>query len=327
MPRAVQVILGLSAAGTLRQAIHPHRDELLVTDDILSCGPLPPFQSLEAWARLRTAYWDSVAQDNDGRRFHDDLFANARALREVESITLWLGTGAAEQLVLPWMVQFLKLVESQAQIQVIQFTRYDSRNVEAWGLGLLHPDHFRDHPPPVALSAEAVVEQERLWNCVTSGEPAGLLSILADKSAHLFHSRAGLESLIYRYPDRRTGLGRWDFELLKKAKEKGPVVARVIGHTMGHNMGTDLVGDLYLFSRLAGLADSQLTCPLVTLSGDFGDLLTCDVNLTEAGESVLAGRANAVDLNGIDDWVLGVHLDSKSTPVWYQTEGTLICAS
>jgi hypothetical protein len=68
MPQAVQVILGLSAAGTLRQAIHPYRDELLVTDDILSCGPLPPFQSLEAWARLRTAYWDSVAQDNDGRR-------------------------------------------------------------------------------------------------------------------------------------------------------------------------------------------------------------------------------------------------------------------
>jgi len=41
----------------------------------------------------------------------------------------------------------------------------------------------------------------------------------------------------------------------------------------------------------------------------------CDVTLTDAGHEVLTGRANAIDLNGIDDWILGVHLVSiRRTP-------------
>ena len=46
--------------------------------------------------------------------------------------------------------------------------------------------------------------------------------------------------------------------------------------------------------------------------------------LTDAGESVLAGHANAVELNGIDDWVLGVHLDSENGSVWYRKDGALV---
>ena len=45
---------------------------------------------------------------------------------------------------------------------------------------------------------------------------------------------------------------------------------------------------------------------------------------TDAGESVLAGHANAVELNGIDDWVLGVHLDSENGSVWYRKDGALV---
>jgi hypothetical protein len=51
---------------------------------------------------------------------------------------------------------------------------------------------------------------------------------------------------------------------------------------------------------------------------------SCEVHLTETGGAVLAGRANAVELNGIDDWVLGVHLDSASGSVWYRKEGHLV---
>jgi hypothetical protein len=47
------------------------------------------------------------------------------------------------------------------------------------------------------------------------------------------------------------------------------------------------------------------------------------VALTGAGELVLNGRANAIELNGIDDWVLGVHLDSKQGRVWYRKDGAL----
>lgn len=93
---------------------------------------------------------------------------------------------------------------------------------------------------------------------------------------------------------------------------------------MGNNFGSDLVGDPYLFSRLRGLASSNLAHPLVTMSGDPYDMRNCGVVITDVGESVLAAEANAVDLNGIDDWILGVHLDSERGSVWHQREGKLV---
>jgi hypothetical protein len=60
------------------------------------------------------------------------------------------------------------------------------------------------------------------------------------------------------------------------------------------------------------------------MSGDLHSMRNCEVVLTDVGESVLATQANAVELNGINDWILGVHLDSKSGSVWYQKDGTLV---
>ena len=48
------------------------------------------------------------------------------------------------------------------------------------------------------------------------------------------------------------------------------------------------------------------------------------VSLTDAGREVLAGRASALALNGLDDWVCGVHLQSSVGPVWFRRGGTLL---
>jgi hypothetical protein len=101
-------------------------------------------------------------------------------------------------------------------------------------------------------------------------------------------------------------------------------VTRVIGEVLGLNFDVDLIGDGVLFARLRNLASSDLPHPLVTLSGDPYDMRNCQVALTDTGESVLAGHANAVELNGINDWILGVHLDSRQGPVWYHKDGTLV---
>jgi hypothetical protein len=302
--------------------MQPQPGELLVNEDVLSCGPLPHFRSVDEWTRLREAYWDTVSPGDSQRSFNHDLLANAGALLEVDSIVLWLGIGTAEQLLLAWIVRLLKLIGSPARVHVVQFTR--EHDVNAWALGLLNPEQIKQHPPAEQLSAETIFELERLWQRVTSTEPAGLLSVLSEESPPLQHSRASLQVLVHRYPDHQTGLGRWESELLQYTKEKGPKVARVIGHTIGHNFDADLVGDEYLFSRLRRLAGSELAHPLVTMSGDPHRMRNCEVVLTDAGESVLTARANAVELNGIDDWILGVHLDSKCRSVWYQKEGTLV---
>ncbi len=49
-----------------------------------------------------------------------------------------------------------------------------------------------------------------------------------------------------------------------------------------------------------------------------------DARLTEAGELFLAGDWDFIEKNGINDWVGGVHLDSKSGNVWYYHNGLII---
>jgi hypothetical protein len=325
MSRRVHVVQGLSAAGCFKQAIHPSPADVFVNEDVLSLGPLAPFRSIDQWALLRESYWNSVALEEPGRPFNRDLLANAEALRDVDSIVLWLGAGAAEQLLLAWTVQLLKLIGSGAQVHLVQFTR--EFHVNAWALALLHPEQIRRHPPVEQLSGEDISELERLWQRVISADPAEQFAAISEESVLMQQARASLQPFIYRYPDYRTGLARWDSELLKYAKEKGPRAVRVIGHTMGFNFDADLVSDEYLFSRLRLLSGSALAHPLLTMSGDPRDMRNCEVALTDAGESVLAAQANAVELNGIDDWILGVHLDSKSGPVWYQKEGALVIDS
>jgi hypothetical protein len=328
MSRRIHVLQGFSAAGCFAQAIHPEPEDVLVNDDVLSCGPLPIFRSVEQWTNLRGTYWNTVLPGEfpPPSEFNRDFLKTLLGLQGADSIVVWIGIGLAEQLMLAWIVHLLRFSGSQAQISVVQFTRVGKRNIDVWGLGLLNPDQIREHPPIEPLTADARTELDHYWVAVSSADPAQLLSVLSNAPTCVPHFRSSLEQIIRRYPDHQTGLGRWDFELLKYAKERGPKVTRVIGETMGLNFDADLASDAYLFWRLRGLAASDLAHPLVALSGDPYDMRDCQVTLTEEGELVLAGRANAIELNGIDDWVLGVHLDSRQGSSWYRKGSTLVSA-
>ncbi|HEY5754275.1 MAG TPA: DUF1835 domain-containing protein [Steroidobacter sp.] len=328
MSATIHLIQGLSAAGCLQQALRPKRGELLANEDVLSCGPLVPMSTDDEWARMRERYWASIplrveAPEGYGRCVSWDLFENAPALRDASTIVFWIGLGVAEQLFLAWAVQWLRRLGSRAELNVIQFVNVGSRNMSAWSLGLLNPDMLKQHPPSKELSPQAIDELECCWTKMMSSAPEGLLSVLSGASTHSPYFRNAARQIIERFPDHKTGLGRFDLELLKQASSHGQVL-RVIGNTLAENFDADMVGDAYLFSRLLQLGDSALAHPLVKISGNPTTMRDCEVSLSEAGESVLAGRANAVELNGIDDWVLGVHLDSKLGRVWYRKDGVLM---
>ena len=78
------------------------------------------------------------------------------------------------------------------------------------------------------------------------------------------------------------------------------------------------------FLRLRRLADPALPRPAVTLSGERTSICGTEVRLTSDGEQFLMGQSNFVELNGIDDWVCGVHLDSRVGHVWYHQDGKII---
>lgn len=131
--------------------------------------------------------------------------------------------------------------------------------------------------------------------------------------------------LKFRYPAADTGLNQIDKKLLELSATSIPrAAATVVTEYMTRDPADpDVVGDVILLRRLMRLADSRLARPLLEIEGDSAEPLKTRVRLTHTGRDVLEGRANQVDLNGIDEWIGGVHLMAPPGPVWYIHDGVL----
>ena len=291
--------------------------------------PLRPLGSLEDWRNRRRAYLRSLGPDwLAGEEDDRDALTQPDRLREARTITLWLGTGLAEQLMLLWVVALLRhLGVDLGGFRVVQYNL--NRNHEVVGVGVLSPSRFKEHPQPTPLDETAIHDSVRGWEAVTASEPDKLLAFLNSQHRSLPFLNRGLSSLLYHYPDMSTGLNAWEYQLLRYVGEDGPQAVRAVAHTMAHDMPfPEWMADSYLFQRLHRLADGALARPLMALSGDDTTRLRgTEVRLTEHGEGLLGGQGNAVEWNGIDDWVAGVHLDSSSGRVWFREGQTLICPS
>jgi hypothetical protein len=79
-------------------------------------------------------------------------------------------------------------------------------------------------------------------------------------------------------------------------------------------------GDLHFFLALKRLVECPN--PLLEASADLnavlraGELGKVSFVLTETGVDVSAGRADHIELNGIDQWLGGVHLSKHSQERW-----------
>src|SRR5262249_53555218 len=248
------------------------------------------------------------------------------ALNNCDAIVLWTGTGLAEQLFLAWILQFLRMeAVDPSRLQVIQYTRLGSQRAEVVGIGELNADQLRAHPPAQPLDPAATTELHAAWLAITSPDPTALLTFLGNSPNCLPFLARDLRFLLDHYPDHRSGLSLWDRLLLERIAEKGPRAVRVIGYTMGHDFyRADHVGDVYLFARLRRMGAPDLAHPLLTLNSSTAPMRETMVELTATGRAVLNGEINAVHLNGINDWIGGVHLDSCAGGVWFNRDGTLV---
>lgn len=328
----IHIAPGMSASGMIRQAFHLKAPSaLLVFDDCLSVGPLQAFQSAAEWRTLRDKYWAGLPVQPElspasYERAPFDLIDNAGVLCDCDSIRLWIGTGLAEQLLLVWILQFLRLLNVDAnRVDVIQYTHLGQQRAEVIGIGELNADQLRAHPPAHRLDPAQIAELHAAWLAITSPDPSAFLSFLTRGCNRLQFLGRDLRFMLDRYPDDRSGLSLWDRLLLKYTAEKGPRAVRVVGHTMAHDFyRADWVGDNYLFARLRRLGATDLAHPLLALNSSAAPMRETTVELTEAGRAVLNGEANAVQLNGIDDWIAGVYLDSRADRVWFNRDGTLV---
>lgn len=319
------MVSGHSAAGLLRQAFRLDRDRMLVTEDPLSYGPVPSTTDLDAWRSVRERYLSELF-NRPGEPPEDEYHPkglDTERLLGADPVVVWLAGVLPEQLMLAQLVVlFEQLCLDETRLRVVQVEQ--PANVEVtWKISSISPDQLqRLSPKPQVPDADQLREIKRAWRAYTSSEPSDLATYVAEPGCLPFLHRA-MRQLVYRYPHVQSGTSIWDERLLHYAQERGPRAMRVLGHTIGNNDTPDWIDDVYLFRRLVSLSAPAVTSPLLSATGDTERLRECKVELTPFGEAVLAGEANHVLENGIDDWIGGVHLTSES-PITFRDGDTLV---
>ena len=305
-----------SAAGSLKFAFRLSREQVFVSEDQISCGPAPATDDLKVWRSVREDFVRAMYAHVDWPEFSFDDYADNGILMNIQrlacgaQVVVWTSCGLADQLFLAWIVfLFDQLDLDPSKISVIQFEGWPSGG-QTMSTGQLHPEEIRDHHPAVCqLGHERVDQLRQAWTAYTSNTSRMLATYLSKPNANSPLKNA-MKQLVYRYPDIKSGLGIWDERLLYFTMEKGPKAARILGFTMGYIDTPDMVGDAFLFYKLAKLGDRDLARPLVSISNPL-NMRECQVEITDFGKDVLAGKASYVDENEIDDWIGGVRLSSR----------------
>jgi hypothetical protein len=320
----LHLFTGDAAAGTIREALGLSANESIVQHDVISCGPVRDFGSREEWVAARGEFWMEVCGGPTLDQFPNDLVADAERLRDAERLILWVGAGLSDRLLLPSVVALAEVISLDLPpIEVAAIRSHRSLKVPVLGWGMLRAEDV-GRPDRILVDADDLARSRSAWKALTATSPASYmegLERLEDDTDLL----AAMSVLIERYPDAVTGLSHWDASLLACVPDSGASGLTIIGGAFGANHHhLDPVGDLYLYWRLRRMASGALDRPLLRLEGDPAVMSQSRFTLTDFGRSVRAGQGNAVAINGIDDWVGGVHLRAAKGSPWYRRNGTII---
>jgi hypothetical protein len=179
------------------------------------------------------------------------------------------------------------------------------------GLGELDGPQLAALPARVAmpLTAEAMELARRAWAALCAPEPSGLGAIVASRSPVLRFVPEAFDRLAREYPSTRDGLSLTERRLLA-ALANGAARAGEAFIRAAARETRPFLGDTWAYAAIERLARGEV--PLLTAVRPVGR--TAAVSLTDAGRRVLAGEADHVELNGIDRWVGGAHLQGREPP-------------
>ncbi|HET9426081.1 MAG TPA: hypothetical protein VFO55_11970 [Gemmatimonadaceae bacterium] len=320
----LHLFTGDAAAATIRSAHNVSVGESLVQHDVISCGPVRAFGSRDEWIRTRDDFWEEVCGGPSLEEFPADLVIDAERLGDADRLILWVGAGLSDRLLLPSVLALADVIPLVLPpVEVVEITTHRSLSAPVLGWGMLRPADV-GQPLGREVTAGAHMRARHVWAGLTASSPTSYLHALdtLDEDPPLL---AAMATLIERYPDTVRGLGHWDTALLSCVPDAGTDAFTIIGGAIGANhRHLDPVGDVYLFWRLRRMAAESLREPLLELSGDLSTMRHCRVAPTAFGRQVREGAASHVEMNGIDDWIGGVHLRAASGSPWYRRTGELI---
>lgn len=289
--------------------------------DALIAGPAPRINGTD-WRRLRAnhladAYGVEVNKCEQDLARQDEVFAS---FTKHEEVTLWFESDLFCQTNLLYVLDWLAHHDlGDTILSLICIGAFPGRQ-NFRGLGELEPGELASlFPQRKKVTREQLDLAVRAWQGYRASDPLELELLLQTDTAELPFLKRALQLHLARFPSVRNGLNRIESKALELTTD-----------------GLDKFKDL--FPRFIdaepdyGLGDAQFWNVLQRLTHGPQPLLLNSTGesvfatgtssyaeqsfaITDAGAAVLRGASDSVNLNGIDEWLGGVHLVGR-TDIW-----------
>lgn len=297
---------GESVAGTLRESGVP--GVVSIYGDLMYEGPAPADLSAEAWRETRARFMAGAGYValNEARQYLKACEDTLAAFSQHQEVVIWLSHTLSNQLILIKVLDWFSRQDLGAvQLTLICVGRYPGMD-RFVGLGQLHANQLASLADTRLPVGEGHYRTARAaWNAFTSPDPTEIERFLATDTSALPFIAAALRRHLEQFPSADNGLSRTERQALSVLREEGSLSGPAVFVAVREMEEQVFMGDLSFYRILADLSEARH--PLVQIS----DTLQCrlgDVTITEAGRRVLEGRADHIDLNGIDRWLGGVYL-------------------
>lgn len=289
------------------------RGERFSFRDALIAGPAPAVNGTE-WRRLRakhlaTAYGVAEEQCESDLARQQEVF---ESFNDHEEVTLWFESDLFCQANLLYVLDCCRNSELRAKLSLICIDRFPGRP-NFRGLGELTPEELASLFDKRLQATTTQLElAAHAWQAYRSKDPRALERLLQTDTSALPFLKDALRLQLERFPSVRNGLNRIE----------GTGLALV---SAGVTRFADLFPRFVAAEPSYGLGDAQLwnalrqltlgRSPLLLDVSESGEMWEHVLAITDAGRAVLSGSTDRVSLNGIDEWLGGVHLQGHAN-IW-----------
>lgn len=310
---------GDASAQPLRDSSVP--GDVLVWREIYVEGPVPGNLSVDDFCKARAEY---LSNSLGGVVTYERILEGSKtrynmlvAAGKYEEVVLWFDSCMFDQTIMIHVIDLCaKHNWPDTKLSLICVDQ-DLGGLSTDELAALLDTRQTITPDQIALAHVA-------WRAFTSDDPKEIENVLQEDCAALPFLNDALFRHLEQYPSVINGLSRTQNQILNavvNGSEKLIDIFRAVIHDMEQR---PFMGDSSLWKCIDELAGEKN--PLLKLDGpgrvlDYhkmdpenytplsrNELQQWVVSLTDAGRSVLVGEQDHVQLNGIDRWLGGVHL-------------------
>lgn len=308
--RILHIRCGSDIRETLRTA--GFEGDFLEWGDPVCRGPVPAGLPDEEFRRMRARFianWDILSETRAMDRLQSEA-GSLQTLDQYDRILLWFEHDLYDQSVL---VDLLSRIENRTEIadrlRMMTVNQFEGED-RFVGFGQLSPEQLRSlHGRDVPVTKEMFEQAGQAWNAFRSETPEDLHQLIAEENDALPFLRSAMRRHLMEFPSVRDGLSMTERLMLEAVADGATTGVDVFRLMYRETEPAPFLGDVMFFHDMALLIDAAR--PALTQTEDWRDTFS----LTEFGTQLLAGEADWVAQNGIDQWRGGVHLKGKG-PVW-----------